>query len=195
MTASLMLVSASAAVWGRLDGLLTGTERLHLRLQALRRGGELVLLGLQRSLLALQVTDLRRDSRPPDQRLAGQILAPRGERLPCLALQLGRRLLQLVELKLDAFAARRHVRHPAPHLLQQLQLPLVGIVEHLAGILGAVQHLVRLGPEQRREAAHEAHPIHVPSLGRRLRHVRRPGDASEASATARLSVGIRCLPS
>jgi hypothetical protein len=45
-------------------------------------------------------------------------------------LQLGRRLLQLGELKLDAPAAGRHVRQPAAHLLQQLQLPLVGIVEH-----------------------------------------------------------------
>ena len=93
-----------------------------------------------------------------------------------------------VELKLDASAAGRHVRHPAAHLHQQLQLPLVGVVEHLARILGAVQRLVRLGPEQHGEPAHEAHPIHVPSFGRRSRDVRRPGDASEASATARPSV-------
>jgi hypothetical protein len=106
----------------------------------------------------LQVADLRRDGRPAGQRLARQILAPRGERLLRLALQLGCRLLQLGELKLDAPAAGRHVRQPAAHLLQQFQLPLVGVVEHLAGILGAVQRRVRLGPEQHREAAHETHP-------------------------------------
>jgi hypothetical protein len=60
---------------GSLDGLLAGTERLHLRLQALRGGGELVLLGLQRGLLALQVAHLRRYGRPAGQRLAGQVLA------------------------------------------------------------------------------------------------------------------------
>ena len=51
---------------------------------------EHVLLGLQRGLLALQVADLRGDGRPAGQRLAGQILAPRGECLLRLALQLGR---------------------------------------------------------------------------------------------------------
>jgi hypothetical protein len=100
---------------------------------------------------------------------------PRGERLLRLALQLGGRLLQLVDLKLHAPAAGRHVRHPAAHLLQQLQLPLVGVVQHLPGILGPVQRPVRLGPEQHHEAAHETHPIHVPSTGRRPRHDRTPG--------------------
>ena len=143
---------------GGLDGLLAGTERLHLRLQALCGEGELVLLGLQRGLLPLQVADLRGDGRPPGQRLAGQVLAPRGECLLRLALQPGRRLLELGELQLDAPAAGRHVRHPAAHLLQQLQLPLVGVIKHLAGVLGAVQRLVRLGPEQHCDAAAETHP-------------------------------------
>ena len=92
----------------------------------------------------MQVADLRRDGRPAGQRLAGQILAPRGERLLRLALELGRRLLQLGDLQLDAPAAGGHVRHPAAHLCQQLQLPLVGVIKQLAGVLGAVVRLVRL---------------------------------------------------
>ena len=166
---------------GRLDGLLAGTERVHLRRQVLRGDGELLLLRLQRSCWPCKcrfrdVTAARRVSAS-----RARSSRPAASDLPRLALQLGCRLLQLGELKLDALAAGRHVRHPAAHLLQQLQLPLVGVVEHLAGILGAVERLIRLGPEQRRDAAHETHPIHVPSLGRRLRHVRRPGDASEAN--------------
>ena len=73
---------------------------------------------LQRGLLVLQVADLRGDGSPAGQRLAGQILATRRERLLRLALQLACRLLQLGELKLDAPAAGRDVRQPAAHLLQ-----------------------------------------------------------------------------
>ena len=90
-----MRVSASAAVQAALRVSFAGQERLHLRLQALRGDGELVLLGLQRGLLALQVAHLRRDGHPAGQRLAGQVLAPGGERLLCLVLQLAGRLLQL----------------------------------------------------------------------------------------------------
>jgi len=92
---------------------------------------------LQRGLLVLQVADLRGDGSPAGQRLAGQILATRRERLLRLALQLGGRLLQRGELKLDTPAAGCDVRQPAAYLLQQFQLPLVGVVQHLPGVLGA----------------------------------------------------------
>ena len=55
-------------------------------------------------------------------------------------------------------ATGRHVRQPAAHLLQQLQLPLVGVIQHLPGVLGAVQRLVRLGPEQHGDPAAKTHP-------------------------------------
>ena len=84
-----------------------------------------------------------------------------------LALQLAGEVLQLGDLQFDALAAGRHVRQPATHLIHHLELTLVGVIEHLPGVLGAVQGLVRLGPEQGGYTAADAHPGPLPFTGRR----------------------------
>ena len=61
-------------------------------------------------------------------------------------------LLELVDLELDALAAGGDVGHAAAYLLQQLELPLVAVVEGLARVLGLVEGLVGLGPEDQADA-------------------------------------------
>ena len=150
---------------GGFDGFLAGPERIHLRRQPLRGEGELVLLRLQGRLLALQVGDLGGYRRPADQRRTSEILVPGGERLLRLVLQFAGRQLQLGELQFDALAAGGHVRQPAAHLLHHLKLLLIGVIENLAGILGAVQRLIRLCPEQGGDTAADAHPGPLPLTG------------------------------
>ena len=59
---------------------------------------------------------------------------------------------ELGGLQLDPLAAGGHVGHAAAHLLQQLELPLVGVVEGLPRILQLVQGLVGLGAEDHGDA-------------------------------------------
>ena len=66
-------------------------------------------------------------------------------------------LLELGDLQLEALAAGGDVGHAATHLLEQLELLLVGVVQRLARVLGLVQGLVRLGLEDQGEALPEAH--------------------------------------
>ena len=87
---------------------------------------------------------------------------PGGERLLRLVLQFAGWQLQLGDLQFDALAAGGHVGQPAAHLLHHLKLLLIGVIEHLAGILGAVQRLIRLHPEQGGDTAADAHPAHSP---------------------------------
>ncbi len=91
------------------------------------------------------------------QRLAGEVLAAAGERGLGLLLELGALLLELGDLQLETLAAGGHVGHAAAHLLQQLELLLVGVVQRLARVLRLVQGLVRLGLEDQGEALPEAH--------------------------------------
>ena len=91
------------------------------------------------------------------QGLAGEVLAAGGERLPALPLELVGLLLELLELQLEALARGRDVGHAAAHLLQHLELALVGVVEGLARVLGAVERLVGLGTEDQLEPLHDAH--------------------------------------
>ena len=100
-----------------------------------------------------QVGHLLLQAGPAGQRLAGQVLAAGGERLAALVLQLVRLLLQLLDLELEALAGGGDVGHAAAHLLQHLQLLLVGVVEGLARVLGPVERLVRLGAEDQLESA------------------------------------------
>ena len=81
------------------------------------------------------------------QRLAGQILVALLQRGLGLALQLVGLLLQPLGLQLDPLARRGHVGHAPPHLLQLLELLLVGEVQRVARVLHFVQGLVGLGPE------------------------------------------------
>lgn len=61
------------------------------------------------------------------------------------------------DLQLHPLARGGDVGHPPTHLLQQLQLPLVGVVKGLARILHLVQGLVGLGLEDHRKSLHHAH--------------------------------------
>ena len=81
------------------------------------------------------------------QRLAGQVLAAHRERLLRLLGELVGLGLQLVALQLDPLAAGGHVGDAAAHLGQHLDLALVAVVEGLSGVLGLVEGLVGLGPE------------------------------------------------
>ena len=97
------------------------------------------------------------------QRLAGQVLAAERERLAALVLQLGGLALELVQLQFQALAGGRHVGDAAAHLLQQLQLLLVRVVEGLARILGPVKGLVRLRAEDHPHPLHDtAHGLRAP---------------------------------
>ena len=116
---------------GRLDRLLAGAEGVDLGLQPLAGPGELLLLTLQLRVLGLQVGDLLLQAGAAGQRLAGQVLATDLEGLLGLLGQLVGLGVQLVGLQLDPLAAGRDVGDPAADLLQQLELPLVGVVEGL----------------------------------------------------------------
>ena len=78
---------------------------------------------------------------------------PGGERLAALPLELVRLLLELLHLQLEALARGRDVGDAAAYLLQHLELSLVGVVERLARVLGAVESLVRLGAEDQLRGA------------------------------------------
>src|SRR5690606_11074099 len=80
-----------------------------------------------------------------------------GQGLPALVLELRRLGLELVELQLDPLAAGSHVGHAPADLLQQLELPLVGVVQSLPRILHLVQGLVGLGLEDHGKSLHHAH--------------------------------------
>ena len=106
------------------------------------------------------------------QRLAGEVLAAH-RRSPSAAwsVQLGRLLLELVDLQLHALAAGGDVGDAAAYLREQVQLALVAVVERLARVLGAVEGLVGLRPEDQADALHETHgvrPLFVAHAVRRL---------------------------
>ncbi len=132
---------------GRLQGLLAGPEGGHLGLETLGGRDELLLLGGDLGVLGLEIGELRGDGGPSGERLAGQVLAVLGQGLAGLVLQLRPLLLELVGLDLDALPGGGHLGDAPAHLLEVLELLLVGEVEGVAGVLDPVEHLVRLGPE------------------------------------------------
>src|SRR6266511_3207146 len=152
---------------GGLDRLLAGTEGLDLDLEPLRGVDQLGLLGLELVVLDLQVAELARDRRAPCQRLPGQVVAVLADGLARLVLQLGGRLLEGLRLELHALARGGDVRHAPAHLLEQLELPLVGVVQRLSWILVPVECLRCLRLEDHREPLHQTHrprssPISAP---------------------------------
>ena len=98
-----------------------------------------------------------RDAGTSGERLGGQVLAVLRERLACLVLQLGGSLLELLSLELDALLGGGDIGEAPLHLLQLLDLLLVGEIERLAGILGLVENLVCLGLDDVRQALHHTH--------------------------------------
>ena len=115
-------------------------------------------------MLRLEVGDLGGQAGLAGQRLAGEVLAVHGQRLLGLALELGGLLLELVDLQLDALAAGGDVGDAAAYLAQQLELALVAVVERLARVLGLVERLVGLGPEDQADPLHETHGGAAPLL-------------------------------
>ena len=81
---------------------------------------------------------------PPAECLAGQVLAVLAERHAGLVLELGGLLLELVGLDLDPLLGRGHLGDAAAHLLDVLELLLVGQVEGVAGVLDRSSSLLVL---------------------------------------------------
>ena len=131
-------------------------KRVHLGLQPLAGADQLLLFALQLRMLGLQVGQLLVETGPAGQRLTGQILAADLESLLSLLGELVGLSVEAVGLQLDALAAGRHVGDPPTHLLQQLELALVGIVEGLPRIFQLVQGLVGFGAEDHRDALEDA---------------------------------------
>ena len=140
---------------GGLHRLLLRAEALDPDLELLRGLDELLLLIADLVVLGLELGELLAQRGPTCQRLAGQVLVALPERGLGLALQLVGLLLQPLGLQLDPLARRGHVRHAAAHLLQLLELLLVGEVQRVARVLHLVQRLVGLGSEDVRDPTEE----------------------------------------
>jgi hypothetical protein len=95
------------------------------------------------------------------ERLPGEILATRGERLAGLDLELGHVGLELRRLHLEALLRGRDVGDALLDLLQHLDLLLVRVVERDRRILRLVEHLRDARLDDRRRPAQE--PWHVSS--------------------------------
>ena len=93
----------------------------------------------------------------PRQRFASEVLVVLGKGGLRLILQLVGVRLQLGRLQLDALAGRRDVGETLADLLELLELLLVGEVEGVAGVLDAIEHLVRLRLDDTAQALHHAH--------------------------------------
>src|SRR6478735_8627730 len=186
---------------GGLDRLLAGAELLDLRLEPLLGEGELLLLGLELGELHLEVVDLARQPGLAGERLPGEVLAVGGDRLLRLVLELGRLLLELGDLELDPLAAGGDVDHASAYLAEQLDLALVAVVERLARVLGAVQHLVGLGLEDQGEAlphAHQGLSLSEPSAGASTLGAKSSHGYGAGTLTAPfrpLTEGLRVVPS
>src|SRR5207247_4542329 len=79
-------------------------------------------------------------------------LATARQRLPRLRLELDDALLERRLLHLQALLRGDDVSDPALDVLEQRQLLLVGIVERLVRVLGPVERLRHLCPEDRPES-------------------------------------------
>jgi hypothetical protein len=78
---------------------------------------------------------------------AREIFAPGGERLPRLRVELDDALLELLRLKLQPLLGRDHVGDAALDVLQGLELLLVGVVQRLLRVFGAIQQRAELCPD------------------------------------------------
>ena len=78
------------------------------------------------------------------ERLAGEILAAGLQRLPRLAVELLDLLLHRRVLHLEPLLRGRHVGDAALDVLELAELLLVGVVERLVRVLGAVERLREL---------------------------------------------------
>ena len=129
----------------RLEGLLLGAEVVHPLLQGVEGRGELLLLLVELLALRLHLVDLLLGGRLARQRLLGQVLPVGRQGLLGLVLQVVDGVLELLLLELQALLRRGEVDQRAAHLGDLLEHLLVREVEHLVGLLGRVERLVRLG--------------------------------------------------
>ena len=110
-----------------------------------RPGALLLVLG-QLVLLRLELLDLVEDCSSPwitvlRSSAARKILAALGQGLTRLRVELHELLLVLLRLHLQALLGGHHVGDPLLHVLQQLDLLLVAVVQRLTRVLGPVQQL------------------------------------------------------
>ena len=95
--------------------------------------------------LRLHLVDLLLGRRLARQRLFGQVLPVGLEGLLGLVLEVVDGVLELLLLELEALLGRGEVDQGPADLGDLLEHLLVGEVEHLVGLLGRVERLVRLG--------------------------------------------------
>ncbi len=108
-------------------------------------------------MLAFEVAQFLPDGGATGERLSGELLPVLLQGLACLVLQLVSLLLELRRLDLDPLPGSGDLGHAPADLLQVLELFLVGKVEGVTGVLGAVEHPVRLGTEDVQKALEQAH--------------------------------------
>ena len=111
--------------------------------------------------LRLHLVDLLLGGRLARQRLLGQVLPAGAQGLLGLVLQVVDGVLELLLLQLQALLGGGEVDQGPAHLGDLLEHLLVGEVEHLVGLLGRVECLVRLGLHNVVRPLEDAH---VPSL-------------------------------
>ena len=103
-----------------------------------------------------------------------KLLAVLLQGLARLVLQLGPLLLELGCLDLDPLSGGGDLGDAATDLLEVLELLLVGEVEGVARVLGAIEDPVRLGTEDVQKALEQAHRAVVLQYAPDDRRVRRP---------------------
>ncbi len=96
-------------------------------------------------MLRLHLVDLLLGRRLAGQRLLGQVLAVGLQRLLGLVLEVVDGVLELLLLELEPLLGRGEVDQGPADLGDLLEHLLVGEVEHLVGLLGRIERLVRLG--------------------------------------------------
>ena len=99
--------------------------------------------------LLVEILELALDERLALERLAREVLAAGGERFAGLRLELDEALLELGGLHLQPLLRGRHVDDAPLHVLEQAELLLVGVVERLRRVLGAVEQLRELRLDHR----------------------------------------------
>jgi hypothetical protein len=140
----------------RLDDLLLGPEGLDLGPQLLLVVDQLLLLVLELGHLLVERLELALGERLALERRPGEVLLALRHRLARLGVELDDLLLERALLHLQALLGRHHVGDALLHVLKQLELLLVAVVEGLAGILRAIQQLGDLRLYDRRHAAGQA---------------------------------------
>ena len=136
----------------RLDDLLLGAEGLDLGRELLLGGDELLLLRFEPGDLLVEPLELGLHGALALERRAREVLAALAERLPSLRLELHEALLELRRLQLEPLLGGDDVGNAALHVLQELELLLVRVVERLARVLGAVEQLRQLRLDHQRRA-------------------------------------------